>query len=448
MKKFAKIIFCCMLCLVSIFFVACDKRSEKEKNFNYPSNSSSVQGNGGMAVRVGDYLYFANGYRNVDDTYQNESQVVGALMLMKLNDGAIIRNNDGLVADENYITMFDKLTGFQATDIFVGGDYLYFTTISQDNEGGKKDAEWAKERVEIYKVKLDKSSGVERIYQSQVKYDSVQTKFYYVDGNTYCLVYEKGTSKDDSSVSNALYRVNGNENSSKRVDSGLSSIVMAEDYDKTFYTKDNSTDGEYYLKRYNVVSDRVSDYETKNVAIEVKAVENGKVFVTYEQHSYTSLFYSTIENSSAFTLACYNVKDYTIVVSKDATGVALIKDKNFTFYQLGTTTPIGTVTDSNAESINYIGQIDGKILYYSGNDIKTISFSDYLLTSQTEIKTLATVEDLSVDYFDIDDEYVYFYKTVGNHEYLHRLQVLNNVDKSVEMVGIYLSEDVPVISEE
>ena len=65
-----------------------------------------------------------------------------------------------------------------------------------------------------------------------------------------------------------------------------------------------------------------------------------------------------------------------------------------------------------------------------------------------EIVTLATLSDVNTDYFDLDDNYLYFYKTVGSNSYLHRLSVNNNNGETEEMVGVYLEADIPDEEEE
>ena len=67
MKKLTKILICLMLCVFSIGFVACDKRTEREKNFTYPAAADPIVGNGGMAVKKGNYLYFVNGYQSISN---------------------------------------------------------------------------------------------------------------------------------------------------------------------------------------------------------------------------------------------------------------------------------------------------------------------------------------------------------------------------------------------
>ena len=62
-----------MLCVFGVSFAACDKRSEKEKEFKYPSSSAEVIGNGGLAVQKGNYVYFVNGYKSISDVTSKKS---------------------------------------------------------------------------------------------------------------------------------------------------------------------------------------------------------------------------------------------------------------------------------------------------------------------------------------------------------------------------------------
>ena len=140
MKKFTKILVCFMLCVCGLLMVACgDPRTKEEKAFTYPSVDDVTYGNGGLAVRKGDYLYFVNGYRSVSSLSSKEETVeVGSLMLTKLDkNGNIVKNDEGLLKDDYYITMNDKLCGYQVTNLFIHGDYLYFVSPCLENESGK-----------------------------------------------------------------------------------------------------------------------------------------------------------------------------------------------------------------------------------------------------------------------------------------------------------------------
>ena len=241
MKKFTKLMICLMLCVMSICLVACDNRSDKDKNFNYPQSSGEVSSNGGLAVRKGNCLYFVNGYQNVDDMVeQNASYVLGSLMIAELDEkGNVITDENNIMKNDYVTTMTDKLCGFEATNLFIGGDYLYFTSPCQENESEKdpdtKEFPWAKERVEFYRIKLDKTSKPEEIYQSTVSYSSLEFKYYYVNGNTYILVYEGGTSLDNENVSDALIRVDVTNKDVKVIKEDVVNFKMADNSNEIFY---------------------------------------------------------------------------------------------------------------------------------------------------------------------------------------------------------------------
>lgn len=110
-----------------------------------------------------------------------------------------------------------------------------------------------------------------------------------------------------------------------------------------------------------------------------------------------------------------------------------------------------TIVDNGEDvtEITIIGYANGNIVYYDNNTaIKMVSYANFIAGSDAEIVTIATLSEINTDYFDLDNDYVYFYKTVGSHSYLHRLAINNNHDETEEMVGVYLEEDIPEDSEE
>ena len=101
-EDFTKILVCLILIVFTLGLAACGRSNND--NFTYPTSQLETVGNGGMAVRKGDYLYFVNGYiSSADMETQNASYTVGALMIAKLDQsGNIILNEDDLLDDEYY----------------------------------------------------------------------------------------------------------------------------------------------------------------------------------------------------------------------------------------------------------------------------------------------------------------------------------------------------------
>lgn len=464
MKKFTRILICLMLCVVSLAFVACDKRTKQEKAFTYPSAGDSVYGNGGLAVRKGNYLYYVNGFLGVESSehVQNGEYVHGALMLVKLNsEGYVDKGGNELLTDNYYITMSEKLSGFEATSLFIAGDYLYFTSPCQENEGGdsasNNKTEWAKERVDFNRIKLDKSSNVERIYRTEIGYADLEFEYYANGGNAFIMIYENGTNLEDSGKSKALIRVDCNTKSIVEVARNVNSVDFT-DGNNIFFTYSEKNDGttSYYLKKYNVFSASTQNFDMFDIEPTVKFVGEDNVFITYSESSSTVLVRYSIETKIK-TVVNYAVNIFDdLWISETGDEVIAIKGNKIHFLnQDDILSPdpwrVENIEDADAESITVIGLINGCVIYLdNNNNLKSVSYSNCLASKEFAVSTIATLEDHNADYFDMaeDDNYLYFYKTVGNHEYLHRIKIVNNNGEAEEMVGVYLEGDVPTEGDE
>ena len=446
MKNFSKILICLLLCVFSFSLFACkDNRTPEEKAFTYPTSADLTTGNGGMAVQKGNYLYYVNGYKSIlsSDRTQDERYTHGALMLMKLNsDGTIVTDENNLLKDDYYITMSNLLCGFEVSSLYIAGEYLYFTACSVENVNDKaveNEAAWAKEFVEFYRIKLNKSSKPERIYQADVKY-AEDSKFdfeYYSSGsNVFILIYEPGaTLAKDSEKNNAIVKVTGSGDYSE-VANNVSSYVFGENSNEVFYTTNENSKT---LVQYNAVEDEDGKtYTTRAKSFTIDSVSDGYVYITEDG----DLLASNLANKTAFDEVCVTTSDYTKVIADNGNVIA-IRDNEFNFF--GADLKINrTVKDNDATTINVIGCVNSCVVYYA-DDNKTIKSFSYV---DGTIKTLAVVEGLDTNYFDLEENYVYFYKTVGSNPYLHRVKISNNFGEEAEMVGVYLEADTPEIEKD
>ena len=147
MKKFSNFIICLLLCVFAFGLVGCAK--DKSNGFA-PKTEEAVIGNGGMVVRKDEYVYFANGFQKVSELTEdkrNSSFVKGGLYVAKLESDEFVRNDDNYLVSNNLRQISTKLAGYDATDLYVFGDYLYFVSPSNENESGKiGKSDWAKDR--------------------------------------------------------------------------------------------------------------------------------------------------------------------------------------------------------------------------------------------------------------------------------------------------------------
>ena len=461
MKKLSKILICLMLCVFGFAFVACDNRTDKEKNFTYPSASDTVYGNGGLAVRKGNYVYFVNGYKSVADiTNKNAYYNVGSLMLMKLDkNGEVVTDEDGLLKDEYYITMSSRLCGYEATNLYIFGEYLYFATPCLENESGDKT--WAKERVVFSRIKLDKTSKVEEVYSTGVKYSNLEYEYYEENGNLFILCYEKGSSYYNGNGNNTLVRVHANAKASSKVVNNVSSVVFAENSNEILFVKDDSKESKYDLKQYDIAKNEIKDYTTFSSSVTVKFVAGGNVYITHK-HSVgdtTDIKFSNIATQSGFELFRAYDGSSEIDITPDGSAVVMVKDNTISLIT-GVSSTI-TITDESVSTIDIVGYANGCVVYYGklteesdyAYSVKMVSYYNYLNGGDTEIKTLVSLSDIDTSaaentYFDLGDNYMYFFNKVGNNLYLHRVKLNNNLGETEEMFGVYESADAPEIEEE
>jgi len=448
---------------MSVCLVACGSNDDDDKDFNYPTSSVGTSSNGGLAVQKGDYLYFVNGFQNVDSMKeQNTKYTLGALMIAKLDEnGNVITEENGSLDYDYYNYMSKRLCGFEATNLFIGGDYLYFTSPCEENEseGSSSDPVWAKDRVEFYRIKLDKSGEIERVYQSNVKYSEIDFEYYYINGNTYILVYEGGKSLD-SDATDTLIRVSANNKTETVVKENVLSYVMAENSNEIFYSFKTTKNGNtfYQLNQYNLVENKSTEFTAKDVDFDIQAVKGGKVFISYQSTELvtsTDLYMATISPKTAFPTVIpdvTNLQSYDkYYITDDGDFFIGVKGNKIKVEKIGSSTQLNKVIDAAAESITVVGFVNGKIVYIDNNNmIKSFSYYNYANGVAEQIKTLSKVEGVDTTYLDLDENYVYFYKTVGSNKYLHRVSLnATYVEEETndQMIGVYLDADIPEIEE-
>lgn len=481
MKKFAKILICLILCVFAFGLAACGKKD----SFVYPKSSEITYSNGGLAVRKGNYLYFVNGYQSASSIDANnvpKSFFVGSLMIAKLDgNGNLIKNADGVLNDEYYRTMSDKLCGFEATNLYIFGDYLFFASPCLENETDKNGGGLANERVVFYRVKLDNSSNVEKIYTSATTNSNLDYEFYSANNSTYLLIFEKGDSIDvDDETTDRLARINvggkkiGKDEtietdinySSSNTDSNASAIILPGNnaYGNVFYVKASTTNKvtSYALYKYNAVSNQKTTYYSNQKTFTLKAVADSYVFITQnEQYSTSSvdLLKSNFnENGSSFSTCITNLQNYdtdSLTIAND--GTIFVLKGNAIYASFRAKELLKLPEEESAPKL--LGVYNNLLYYYvSADESKTIKSLSYLQAyygetdAQTLTTTIATLTGVDFDNFEFFADkfglYLYFYKTVGSNDYLHRLLLDNNPNvSSEELVGVQLQEDIPTEEE-
>lgn len=434
MKKLTKILICLILCVFGVGMFGCkDKRTPEEKAFTYPIGAShQVSGNGGLAVKKGNYIYFVNGFKKAENS-DRSSNTLGALMLAKLNEyGELVVDENGQIKNENYITMSDRLAGFEATDVAVFGNYLYFTTVCQEDDAETE--EQAKSLVDFNRIKLDKTSELEKIYESESKNSTIQFKWYQAGNEVKLVVFEKDENK--------LVEINTSGDVVKTVEN-VKNVNLADNYSEVFYVCSNEdAEDPIKFKTFKLGSASAFLTHTATSAPEIKFVEGGYVYVL-ENNALTK--YRTADAGGMLQVlddwTSYKAVsvapngDVLIAVSEEGTG------RIIEIYNNGV---VGNYyIEESATDVQIIGFGTGTVIYRDNEkNVKSLNY----LNANAEPVLIANLADMSTDYFDIDGSYLYFYQTIGSSEYLHRI-VIDNGAQDAEMVGVYLEADIPETDE-
>lgn len=463
MKKFSNFIICLLLCVFAFGAFAC--KAKQPDNGFHPASDDIVVGNGGMVVRKGEYVYFSNGFQMVSELTEeqrNGSFVKGGLYVAKLQNDDFVRGLDGYVTSDSMRVVNTKLAGYDATDLFVFGDYLYFVSPSNEDESGKiGSSDWAKDRSVFYRVKLSNFDNVEKIYQANVKHENLQYQYYYENGKPYLLVYEKGEDLNGNGNNNMLYRVDVEAKKSKNkvltVASDVSSVVFGLDtddnaFDRIYFVENK--DSKYNLYRFNIASNVKTETGIKDVTSEVvvKFVGKNYVFITQKDGDTTYMYRAEIGGSF---VKMFN-SDSSIVgelfLLPNGEDLISVRDNVIQFYLRGDNlVSLKSIADNDSENevskINVIGFTNGCIVYYDNNNkLKMVSYSNFLAGEEVVISTLATIE-FNAEFLDINGGDLY-YCTGEKSGYLFKIDLTNNHGTEGEMVGVYLDEDKPSEDEE
>ena len=422
MKKFTRSLLCLGLCAIGLGAFGCDTRTPEEKAFTYPASQDVVYGNGGLAVQKGNYLYFVNGYQSYNVIKATSTYTHGALMLAKLDSyGGLITDENENIDDEYYISMSNRLCGYEATDLTIFGNYLYFTTpcIEEQNKV------LANDRVVFYRIKLDKTSKVEKLYQTEVSNSSVEFKYYEENGKVVLMVYEKGSNLDHEEITNRLIRVGGGATEIAR---DITSVVMGDN--TVFFTVDSN------IKTCNPIANTTENFVTSVGDEKLVFAGGNKVFTSLAS---TLKEYNVSTKDGRIVFNNYDTSTYKFYLAPNAECVVMIGEKMIQYIECGTL-PVQETSYSvkDNDGINFIAFTNGQILYRDDNkNIKAISYANRVgLGIVTEVDSMINTLDMETTYFDIDEGYMYFFRTVDEKQYLFRISIDSSSDAPAEFVGV------------
>ena len=447
-KKFLISFLALCLCFVSLFGLTGCKQP-----LSMPNNLD-VTGNGGAVVRVGDYIYFVNGYKNVSNLVSGDNR-------KNITQGAIYRvkasvNNNVLEYDDNgnmkgAEKIADNIAGFSSLNLFVFDDYIYFATplALKDKQGNtqfnrtvikriKLNGEDSKELYtsnsstpitwSVYKIENDVVIGV---------LDDTNLVSVNVSANKTNVVAQNVSSAVFPKVEtyNALTKTTGatkgeNQVYYTRTDDSINGNAIFVANLKTLQGNDNAVLGDADNNEYKVVS-----YKTKG--------QEGKIYYTKAEEGATCYFGTTVNSNGAVLTASNQTVQYTTLTYSDI---------DFTFSPYDKAIGLFTNTDGSKE-LQYayedttvkISDTELTILAIKDNYIYGFNTENQLVKigldaehKKTIIATFANKKDdsgndiedgkeafyseLNTDktnkslFVDFDGDYMYFFRTFKNND--------------------------------
>lgn len=450
MKKFITFTLCLLLCVVTLGLSGCGK-SKNEK----VDTSIATNGNGGMVVTRGDYVYFVNGYKAYSTfTKSNLSSKfdVGGLYRTKLNsNGELEYDENGSLVNAEKLS--SNLAGFESTSLYVFGNHIYYVTpITEVDKKGNLQTS----KLEFKRVEID-GENAKTIYQSKVDASEVDFEFYYAEGKVYLVINENGTLKRITCTGKV---------SVSEIATGITSLALHRDtydvfesdtYENIFYTKTNSN-GKIEIYNYNIVTNKeeykkITDYKTCELLdynfkhLYFKASDN-----QYPNYTY---FYRVDATKNAITSLSVEKltsdKDYTALYLLDNETDGYIAQSSDSTYYLNynaghESTPL--LIDSSKLEIMAIK--NGYIYFKDGSDIKRINYYDVKNSGEVNKQTVISLDNMQTYDYDIDDNNLYVYATQGSNTYVYSVNISNAVEEENfehKLLGVYAEGDAPEANE-
>ena len=403
-----KVVFILVVLLaVAMLFTACGENYDYKVTDYVDYSDEEVVGNGGMAVRQGDYLYFVNGVSDytTDNTFKNV--VKGAIMRYDVK-------SDGSLDMDSLTTVVPKkvFSSYVGAGIYVYGEWIYYVTPANVVD---RDGNALTEYVEFMRTKTD-GSGTEVILR--VKGNTVEYAFsenalvYCLNGVLYSAKLQKNTTPvviTDEATGYAFSKAN--------------------DYNPDATSK-NADSYVYYTK----ASETTTDTNNELWVASFDFAESGYNEKVIEKFSYMTEAEKTAYEDLTDTTDTYNDKMFTISIVSYADG-KLYYTKSIAD---GTTkTTVGTYSyDMSA----YLNMAEPK--FNKNNEVKysdtaytsiyeTGTSDEMLVGDGSKIHLLKNVDSVwkydrvcftsNVTIIDVFGGYMYYYTSSSNDVYKFNL---------------------------
>ncbi len=413
-KKLLSVI--AMVFCVAVLFAGCATVSNVKINGKDAYFKTPVY-NQGQVLKIGNYLYYANGYMASDNDefdykdaakYANLSRID---LSKELTYSSKVKDEDRLYATPKGVetVVSDMLVGYEKQDMFAYGSYIYFTSANQHKT---TELEHDYSKVSLFRVKFDGSGLKELVKNSAFEQGEgctieVQRGS---DNNYYYIIVEPGS---ESTFTIKSLKIGDKLGKIKEIAKDVTSYAIADENSSArniiYTTASKQAQATTCVKAVDFANGEIDDYDESATSSTTKILGRvGDIVIySYSYRAVTEIYYKDIAN-----------------------GQSHFGDENF-FY-------VRTISDIRKAGEGYVFKAEGGALLYKTLDgqvenlVASEEYTDILfvendyvyISDKTSIKRISTIDktiekiltlsdcELVSGKCGYDGEYIYFYANI------------------------------------
>ena len=478
LKKMASFALCGAFVCGAVFgFSGC---GENELKTEGPAATDVVIGNGGLSVQKGDYLYFVNGYleqEDIEDATKSGDIVHSAIYRVKLVNGKVVEEDPDSDSEtkefnlKNVCKIVSKVAGFQYSNLYIFGDYLYYSTPNtrtpSKGEETTDDCGNLLDHLDFYRVKLD-GTNEKRVYscdsvnsESDMAMYVVGDKFYQVvkDGEKLVVTVDNGKivnkviSEKAQDVAFPLYKDDSSFDLNKFV---IYTENLGEDDDVT---------GSNILSYDLESGDKTTICGGVGETIDLFGTSGNCLFYTQQTQSATGAYiYCKLYKNERFITAKLSDMVYSSTITSfapapsDFQGSIIFYDGSNTYFRrvyMDATNKYDVNNDVVLSSTNLLSNLvtfKGNKLYYNDSGLYSVVFTKANPNAESEITVDSPLSNNASNY-DVNGNAVFYLVERNEHAYLYYTNSTLSDAKEKDVnyhhfVGKLLDDDVEIKAEE
>lgn len=414
-----------------------------------PSADAPVYGNGSLAVRKGDWLYFANAFKSYETVNVNENKYgnekLSGIYRVKLNSNGLVDVDDeGMPVGAELLA--PQIAGYENSGIYIFGEYIYYCTPKTLND---KTGVAQKGLYSFERVKLD-GTNHKTLYFTDKGSSSFKVSYQQIGEFVYIIIrdgaevraIEVGLKNDK--VYNRLLAEDIVSVAFSDSDKNVGMFEQYVYYTKTATIKDNGFDGYQVLrsKLNGTVKDEVIWSGDRNYSL--TNVKNGRIYYEFNSKLYSTTDFKS-ENQYASS-GTDKISPYFIVSDQNATDRGVVTNYEGKLVRFISTSEHYIIESDVSEILAVVGEF----VYYkktTGEEILRIRF-DGSAAAEIIIDSL-NLQINSKNYFDCDGDYIFFFDNVEDSNkafsYLHMIKIgAQNEESNLfsQFIGVLDPSDV------